>query len=227
MINMKKIILITAILSLLGCSTSSPKRETYDLINTEMSKIVSEAQVRAASPDAVSASLLPPLKMEAPGPRQPVEQRFNLAFNNLPAAQFFMTQVSGTRYSMLVPPEVTGTISANLKDVTIFEALDAIREMYGYDYKVEGTRIYIKPLPLQTRVFQVNYLTGTRNGTSDIRVTSGSVSDVAPGSTTTTTTTTTTTKKKQTTTTNKNTTRSNSDFWSELKFSLEAIVGSG
>ena len=78
--------------------------------------------------------------------------------------------------SMLVPPEVSGTISANLKDVTIFEALDAVREMYGYDYRVEGTRIYIKPLTLQTRVFQINYLTGNRQGASALRVSSGSIS---------------------------------------------------
>lgn len=224
---MKTTILITMALLLLGCSTSGPRRETYDLINAEMGKIAAESQARAAAPDAVSASLLPPLKIEAPNVRQPAEQRFNLAFNNLSAAQFFMTLVSGTRYSMLVPPEVTGTISANLKDVTIFEALDAIREMYGYDYKVEGTRIYIKPLTLQTKVFQVNYLTGTRSGTSDIRVTSGSVSDAAPGATSTTAATTTTTGGVRATTSSNITTRSNSDFWSELRTSLEAIVGNG
>src|SRR5690606_25615316 len=117
--------------------------------------------------------------MEMPAVPQPLEQRFNLAFSDLPAPQFFMTLVSGTPYSMLVPPEVTGTISANLKDVTVMAALEASREMYGYDYRVDGTRIYIKPLTLQTRVFQVNYLTGNRAGTSEIRVTSGSVSDAS------------------------------------------------
>ena len=105
-----------------------------------------------------------------------LEERFNLTFNNVPANQFFMAIVSGTRYNMLVHPDVVGTISANLKDVTLFEALDAIRELYGYDYKVDGTRIVIKPLTLQTSVFQVNYLTGSRKGASDTRVSSGSVS---------------------------------------------------
>ena len=141
--------------------------------------------------------------------------------------------VSGTRYSMLVHPEVAGTISVNLKDVTVFEALDAIRELYGYDYKVEGTRIYIKPLTLQTRVFQVNYLTGSRKGTSDIRVTSGSVSDVTTtGSGVTATGTNPAqpqgTNPGQTTTalnTSKISTSSTSDFWGELKSSLESIVG--
>jgi MSHA biogenesis protein MshL len=227
---MKKIILAIAVTALSACSSPTPRRETYDLINAEMSKMVAEAQAqnqaKPAPPAAVSDSLLPPLRNEAPVVRRPAEQRFNLAFNNLPASQFFMVLVQGTPYSMLVPPEVTGTISANLKDVTVFEALDAIRELYGYDYKVEGTRIYIKALTLQTRVFQVNYLTGSRVGTSEIRVTSGSVSDAVPGSTTAGTVTPPTSTTRGTNSSNI-TTRSTSDFWSELRSSLEAIVGNG
>jgi MSHA biogenesis protein MshL len=140
-----------------------------------------------------------------------------------------MVLVQGTRYSMLVPPEVTGSISANLKDVTVFEALDAIREMYGYDYRVDGTRIYIKPLALQTRVFQVNYLTGSRQGTSDIRVTSGSVSDAPLGTNPTAGATPITAPGTTTYSLNssKISTTSGNDFWGELKSSLEAIVGTG
>ncbi|MES2538384.1 MAG: secretin N-terminal domain-containing protein [Pseudomonadota bacterium] len=220
---MKILSSLIVILWLAGCVTQAPKRETYDLINAEMNKIVADAQARAAQPDAVAAALLPPLRIEAPIVRQPVEQRFNLAFNNLPANQFFMVLVSGTRYSMLVPPEVSGTISANLKDVTVFEALDAIRELYGYDYKVEGTRIYIRPLTLQTRVFQVSYLTGSRTGASDIRVTSGSIGDA----TSTTGTTTIAGGTTRSSSSSNISTRSTSDFWGELKSSLEAIVGAG
>ena len=86
--------------------------------------------------------------------------------------------VSGTRYSMLVRQDVTGTISVNLKDVTVFEALDSLRDLYGYEYRVEGTRIFIEPQTMQTRIFQVNYIVGQRKGSSDTRVTSGSVSGV-------------------------------------------------
>ena len=89
---------------------------------------------------------------------QPLEPRFDLSVNNAPAAQVFMAHRLGTRYSMLVHPEVSGTISVNLKDVTVREALDAMRELYGYDYQIEGTRIFVQPAGLQTRVFQVNYL---------------------------------------------------------------------
>jgi MSHA biogenesis protein MshL len=230
---MHKITISLLVLLLASCATSAPKRDTYDLINSEMSKAVTETQAkspaRPAQPDAVADSLLPPLRIEAPPARQPAEPRFNLAFNNLPAAQFFMVLVSGTRYSMLVPPEVTGTISANLKDVTVFEALDAIRELYGYDYTVDGNRIYIKPLTLQTRVFQVNYLTGNRTGTSDIRVTSGSVSDasIPPAGTGAIPIPVGAPNSGRSLNSSNISTRSSSDFWGELRASLDAIIGSG
>ena len=62
-------------------------------------------------------------------------------------------------------------------DLKARTALDAVKELYGYDYKVEGTRIYIRPLTMQTKMFKVNYLTSARRGASNLRVTSTTVSD--------------------------------------------------
>jgi MSHA biogenesis protein MshL len=132
-----------------------------------------------ARPRGVDEALLPPLRMEMPNVAgQPIEPRFDLAVNAAPAQQVFMSLVNGTRYSMLVHPGVTGTISLTLKDVTLREALESIRELYGYEFRIDGSRISVQPAGLQTRVFRVNYLTGQRRGTSDVRVQSGSVADV-------------------------------------------------
>lgn len=160
-----------------------------------------------------------------PRAAQSSEQRFNLAVNNAPAQQIFLSIVTGTRYSMLVHPEVTGQISINLQNVTVFEALDAIRENFGYDYKVDGTRIFIQPLTLQTRVFKLNYIAGQRKGSSDIRVTSGSVTDTpstaaVPGAVTSATD-----SGGQAFETSRITTTTDSDFWAELKGTLTAIIG--
>ena len=227
---MRKIILAIVVLGLSGCAGIAPKHETYDRITADIGK-ATEVKPQPAQPDAVSAALLPPLKIELPKAREPLEERFSLTFDNVPASQFFIAIVSGTRYNMLVHPEVAGTISVNLKDVTLFEALDSIRELYGYDYKVEGTRIFIKPLTVQTRVFHVNYMTGVRKGSSDIRVTSGSVSGAPSGSTASgaggiATPATGSGSTSHSLDTSKINTSSTSDFWSELKTSLEAIVGS-
>jgi MSHA biogenesis protein MshL len=234
----QKTLFIIVVASLVGCTAPSSRHDTYDLINAEMRK-AAQANVPPQPPDVVSAALLPPLQIDMPKARQRTEERFSLTFNNVPATQFFVAVASGTRYNMLVHPDVAGTISANLKDVTLFEALDAIRELYGYDYKVEGTRIYIKPLSIQTKVFQVNYLTGNRKGSSNTRVTSTSVSDANPsgsqsgsqsgaqgnnqnqgggqnpqgGAT------------SRAAESSRIRTESSSDFWGELKDALEAIVG--
>lgn len=234
---MKKIGLSILLLgAVAGCAMPPSRQETYDLIKSEMSKAAA-SNVKAAGPEAVSASLLPPLNVDLPPVRKPLEERFNLSFSNAPAAQFFMGIVAGTPYNMLVHPEVTGNISANLKDVTLFEALDAIRELYGYEYRVEGSRIYVKPLTLQTRVFQINYLASTRKGSSDIRVTSGSVADSVisnnggagggSGSSQNNANTGSSGNAQQSLTSSKITTSSNNDFWSELKASLDILAGSG
>ncbi|MRV71492.1 pilus (MSHA type) biogenesis protein MshL [Duganella sp. FT92W] len=168
------------LLALAGCQTPST-RDTYDAIGKEMRTATARAPTAAAAPDAVEAALLPPLPTLAsqlPKARPVLDERFNVSFNNVPVQQFFNSIVAGTRYNMLIHPEVTGNITAHLKDVTLMEALDAIRELYGYDYKVEGTRIYIRPLTMQTRMFKVNYLTATRKGTSNVRVSSTSVGSV-------------------------------------------------
>jgi len=227
---------------LAGCSMNPP-RDTYNKINEEMTAAARPAAAAAAQPDAVSNALLPPASSLAgalPQARAVMEERFNVAFNNVPAQQFFVSLVAGTRYNMLVHPEVAGNITANLRDVTMVEALDAIRELYGYDYRIDGTRIYIRPLTIQTRMFQVNYLTAQRLGMSNLRVSSTSVADVAGNN-----------NNNSGGGNNNNNqqnnnqdngqgnnsqggrvrdasnvlTRTESDFWKELKLSLETLVG--
>ena len=80
-------------------------------------------------PEAVSQALLPPLVVEMPRTegRSP-ESRFDLAVNNAPAAEVFMAIASGTRYSMIVHPSINEKLSINLHDVTVFEALDTMRD---------------------------------------------------------------------------------------------------
>lgn len=219
---MQKLLLSILVLCFAGCAAPTSKRETYDLMNAEMSKAV-QSVAQPARADDVAAALLPPINIELPQLRQPLEERFSLTFNNVPANQFFTAIVTGTRYNMLVHPDVNGAISANLKDVTLFEALDAVRELYGYDYKVEGTRIVIKPLTMQTSVFQVNYLTGNRKGTSDTRVISGSVSSSSGGGSTSGAASSVSSSRES----SKINTTSSSDFWPELKSALDAIVGAG
>jgi MSHA biogenesis protein MshL len=226
-------------MTLVGCASQQANRGTYDLIDAELRKAATPLPALAvpastAQSDAASAALLPPLKIDVPR-AAPKEERFSVTFNSVPAKQFFLAMGAGTRYNILVHPEVAGTISANLRDVTLFEALNAIRELYGYEYQVDGSTIIIKPLTLQTRVFQVNYLTANRRGASETRVTSGSISDAPAASSnngggnnasnTGTTGNGGGTDTQYSINSSKITTSTLSDFWAELRASLDAIVG--
>ena len=213
-----------ALAGLTACATPSSKNTTADAIRQEMGALAADTATEDR-PDAVNNALLPPLAVNMPiVSSKQMEARFDITVNNTLASQVFMAIVSGTRYSMLVPPDVRGNISLNLKDITVFEALEAIRELYGYEYKVDGTRIYIQPISMQTRIFQVNYLTGLREGRSSLRVTSGSVSDTAAGGTTGAATITSTPATRGLDSSKVSMT-SSADFWAELSLSLVAIVG--
>lgn len=228
----QKILLFLMVIGIGGCTSIAAKRDAYNQMNAEMDK-AAQQYVQPAKPEAIEAALLPPINIEIPKARPPLEERFSVAFNNVPASQFFNAIVTGTHYNMLVHPDVTGTISANLKNVTLFEALDAIRELYGYDYKVEGNRIVIKPLTMQTSIFQVNYLTGSRRGKSETSVIAGSLN--ASQSSGTNNGSNNNNINNNSNGSNNSTynpvessrvsTTSDSDFWGELKNALVAIIG--
>lgn len=234
----QKILFVTLILALAGCTSIAAKRDAYNQINTEMDK-AAQQYVQPAKPDVVEAALLPPINIEIPKAKPPLEERFSVTFNNVPASQFFNAIVTGTHYNMLVHPDVSGTISANLKNVTLFEALDAIRELYGYDYTVDGNRIVIKPLTMQTSIFQVNYLTGNRKGRSETSVIAGSLNASQSNGTNNgnyNNNYNNTNNANNTNNGNNNgtynpiessrvSTTSDSDFWTELKSALSAIIG--
>ncbi len=225
---MKHLFFLLALLLLSGCASDGSQRAVKAQINSEL-EVAARESTQPSKQEEVDNALLPPLAAPAPKAENiSTEAKFDLVVSNTPAQQVFMAIVSGTRYSMLLHPDVGGSISLNLKDVTVFDALEAIREMYGYEYKMDGTRIYIQPLSLQTRIFQVNYLTGQREGKSNLRVTSGSVSDNsagampgAPGMPATVTS----GAVSRGLDSSKVSMSSNTDFWDELGKSLRAIVG--
>jgi MSHA biogenesis protein MshL len=185
-----------------GCSTAYPPKDlsTQKRID-ETLKQASEPKPAppVALPPAVSQSLLPPLRSTLPrGTGRQSEPRFDLIVTDASIAQILHAVVADTRYSIVLSPKVaaplppvaqgqpdaTGQAAAanssrrdlltvHLKNVTIFEALDALRESYGYEYSVQGTRIFVEPPEMQTRFYQVNYTLGQRRGVSDLQVVAG------------------------------------------------------
>lgn len=168
-----------------SCKTTHPKTP---ISGTQSQQVIDESitlnKARGMSaerrpnhiPYSVNNALLPSLASYVK-PSQPTSQRFDVTANNIPAKEFFMGLVSGTNYNMLVNPNITGTITIDLKNVTISQTLDAIKDLYGYDYQRTSYGYEIFQPQLATRIFHINYLDVQRTGHSYTQLTTGQVSN--------------------------------------------------
>ncbi len=227
---MKRKLILLALLLLSGCAThQKDPGVTFDRIGKELQGAL--AAKPKSSEEAVNQAMVPPLQLDLPDSAKSVEPRFDLAVSNAPASQVFMALVSGTRYSMLITPDVSGSITVNLKNVTVREALESLRDLYGYEFRFQGTRIYIQPNTMQTRVFRINYLDGKRKGESEVRVTSNTMTSTAHPSTGSTNVPTTPSVPGSAggvvsgPPSSKISTTTSSDFWHDLNSALTSIVG--
>jgi MSHA biogenesis protein MshL len=182
----------------------------------------------ATVPDVLAAvSVVPPVIVPpVPMVREPL---LDLLVSNAPARDVFLALVADTRYSMLLHPDVKGTLSVTLRSVTLPEALDAIRDVYGYDYKIEGRRITIYAPTLQTRMFTVNYPQSQRTGSTELRLSPGSALQAssanrsAAGSTPAPASGTGGSQAEG----SRVSTTSKTDFWSELTGAVRGLIGEG
>lgn len=129
-------------------------------------------------PPEVMQALIPsspnPLQAQRGGkPAKPARMDVNVY--GVPAKEFFMGLVDGTAYNMVVHPEVEGNIALQLKNVTVEEVMEAVRQLYGYEYKFlpNGYQVLPAPKGLQTRIFKLDFLNMARHGRSGIRIGSG------------------------------------------------------
>ncbi len=167
-----KWIVALSCVTLTACNYEVVRRsETFERINQEIAAAATpkERVSNSAQADALSLAMLPPLQLDLPATKPP-ETRFDMAVSNASVTQVLTALVSGTRYSMLFSPDVSGMVSLNLKNTTVREVLETLREFYGYDFTIQGQRITVQPNTIQSRIFRINYLAGERSGRSVTRV---------------------------------------------------------
>ena len=159
----------TAIVLTHSCSNNGNKKIA---VENEMTAIVAEQAERnkkAVVPDEVTKALLDSSIIKT-GSGKKVTERFDVSVRAVPAKDFFLGLVNGTGVNVVVHPEVTGTISLDLKDVTIADVLRVTRDIYGYEYKQDQGIYTIYANALRTQVFHINYLDVKRVGVSDTAV---------------------------------------------------------
>ncbi|MEH6448583.1 MAG: pilus (MSHA type) biogenesis protein MshL [Oleispira sp.] len=150
------------------------------------------------------------------------ESRFDVSANNTPVKIFLMSLVHDTDYNLIADEGLEGNVSLNLKNVTVLETLEAIKDVYGYDYVLNSYGIQVLPLTIQTRIFPINYLNVSRTGSSGMWVSSGQITSTDNNeSSDNSNSTSSSTSAINSTQVNTN---SSSDFWGQLKITLDMMI---
>lgn len=216
---------LTAVLTslLLGaCQSVPPPAREPGPVNQALAASAEAARATPTPPSAeVVAALLPPTEPTLDEPR------FDLNVSNVDARPFFMGLVAGTRYNIVLRPDVSGTLSLTVRNVSVPDVLEMVRDAYGYDYERRGNLFTISGAGLQTAILPVNYLNLTRKGESQTRVNSGQVADAGTsegqgggGSSSNTSG-----SRAATIPGTVIETKSEANLWTELEATLKALIG--
>ncbi len=196
-------------LVLLACSSAPKKFE------------IAEQALKTSDLDA-SNVVVPQAAMDALMPEIDkgfLPQRFDVVAKNNPAKSFFRGLVEGMNLNIIVHPDVKQRITINLKNVTLDETLKAIRDNYGLQYIATEYGYRILPKALQNKVFHLNYLNVSRQGSSGMSVASGHIYNSENTSNSA--------SNDAVSTATKLETQSVTDFWKNLQQSIQVMVGNG
>jgi len=164
------------------------------------------------------------------------EKRLEISATSVAAKDFFTAIVEGSDYSIAIHPDVSGSITLNLTDVTLTEAIEIIQDIYGFDIRVNGNVIQVYPSGIRTETMALNYLFLKRFGTSSTSINSGGVSENDPNSGSNNNNGGNNNGNRGGSNNNQSSqngqsnginiyTENESDFWTELKETLTAFVG--
>ena len=82
----------------------------------------------------------------------------------VPIKELLLMLVRGTPFSVVPDPAVQGEFIGELKNVTLRQALEYTLQPLGLDYSIQDTFIRVFKRRLETRFFDINYVTTRRVG---------------------------------------------------------------
>ena len=234
------LLIFISFLLIAGCQGKPSKYGTAadymtNTIKDGISSNNSIANGKSYIPSSVKSSLLPNITSKnTNGVKSDLPKtKFNINAEGVPAKAFFLGLVEGTNINVLVHPDVDGSISITLKEVTISEVLAMVERVYGYTFEVAGTSVKVFPATLQSRTYKVNYLDMKRDGKSQTKVASSGLDSADSSSDDSTDDSSddsdddsdSSSSDSSSTQNSKISTTTKADFWTELRQALLDIIG--
>lgn len=189
---------------LTGCQSAPTQNTDQPNVSQELSQAIEQNRVLQQPkpvqvPDELDDQLL------SFSPEATNQRRFNISADQVPVAQFFQDLMASSGLNILADADIDQSISLQLRNVTVEEVLDALNDIYGYDYHTTGYGYRVMADRLTTRIFHLNYLNVSRSGMSDTGIT-GSQLSLQGGQS------------------SQVSTSYSADFWSNLESTLRLII---
>ncbi len=207
--------------------------------------------IRKSPPPPVAVSVAPaspasiptPAAKPAPLPDAPLEwvertrassaefrrpaRRYTLVMAGADARELFLSLARENDFNLVLSPEVSGTVTMDIKEATAEELMDEVCGMLGCRAVFGGNTVRVAPEKRVTRVFPVDYLLTGRTGSGSLMASTstsggggggGGAGGASAGSSTT---------SSESQSTNTVVTEEKGDFWGGLAEEIGALLSPG
>jgi MSHA type pilus biogenesis protein MshL len=144
-------------------------------------------------------------------------RRYTLVMAGADARELFLSLARENDFNLVLSPEVTGTVTMDIKEATAEELMDEVCGMLGCRAVFGGNTVRVAPEKRVTRVFPVDYLLTGRTGAGSLMASTSTSGGGGGGSTTT----------SESQSTNSVTTEEKADFWGGLAEEIGALLSPG
>ena len=164
-------ILVALLAGLWGCATPEPARP----------RNLSRVEVPPKPPELEEL-----LVTQVEEKRKLEERLLSFSVKGVEVKEVLQGLAQASELNIVFDPDIAGTVSVDLKDVTLADALEIILTPLGLEYRRDKNVIRVKKPQIETRIFSIDYVNITRGGTSSMSVTAtaavtGGVSGGAAG----------------------------------------------
>jgi len=201
--------------------------------------------VRKSPPPPVAVSVAPPAPAvkPAPLPDAPLEgverprssaaefrkpaRRYTLVMAGADARELFLSLARENDFNLVLSPEVSGTVTMDIKEATAEELMDEVCAMLGCRAVFDGNTVRVVPEKRVTRVFPVDYLLTVRTGSGSLMASTSTSGGGGGGASASGTSSGSSTTSSESQSTNTVVTEEKGDFWGGLAEEIGALLSPG
>lgn len=158
--------------------------------------------------------------------RRPAK-RYTLVMAGADARELFLSLARENDFNLVLSPEVSGTVTMDIKEATAEELMDEVCGMLGCRAVFVGNTVRVSPEKRVTRVFPVDYLITNRTGSGSLMASTSTSGGGGGTGGTTGSSSGSSTATSESQSTNTVSTEEKSDFWGGLAEEIGALLSSG